>query len=148
MPTPSAKVEMEIVRPGCLLVRCSGGLGWDDRAHLAEAVDRALRETRPVLGVVVDFGAVEFVNSAGIGALFQLNQRLRERGAALACAAAPAAIVRLFHLAGLARISCICDDVESGLQYLAAAAGPPSERIETAPRAAVRRPIGVTGPAA
>lgn len=148
MPTPSAKVEMEQVRSGCLLVRCSGGLGWDDRAQLVEAVDRALREVRPVLGVVVDFSAVEFVNSVGIGALFQLNQRLRERGAYLACACAPAAIVRLFHLAGLSRIACVCDDVESGLQYLAATAGPISERIETAPRPAVRRPVGMTGPVA
>jgi anti-sigma B factor antagonist len=146
MTTPSAKVEMEMVRPGCLLVRCGGGLGWDDRAQLADAVERELRDQRTVQGVVVDFSAVEFVNSAGIGALFQLNQRLRERGAGLACACAPAAIVRLFHLAGLSRIACICDDVESGLQYLAAAGGPLSERIESAPRSAVRRPVGMSGP--
>ena len=146
MSNPSAKVEMEIVRPGCLLVRCSGGLGWDDRAQLTEAVQYQLRDQRAVQGVVIDFSSIEFVNSAGIGALFQLNQSLRERGAALACACAPAAIVRLFHLAGLSRIACICDDVESGLQYLAATAGPLSERVESTPRAAVRRPVGVTGP--
>ena len=73
---------------------------------------------------------VEFVNSAGLGALFQLVQRLRQRGGMLALANVPPNLVRLFRAVGLARVARISDSVESALDLLESSPPGPLRDIE------------------
>ncbi|MGE0479456.1 MAG: STAS domain-containing protein [Phycisphaerae bacterium] len=122
------KFEIQEIRPGCVVLRCSGGLSWEDRAHLAERVDRHFAPLAVVAGAVLDLSAVEFVNSAGVGALFQLAQRLRVKGGRLLLAHAPPRLVRLFRLAGLNRVAPLCDDVATALAELDANSAPSAAR--------------------
>lgn len=127
------KFEIQEIRPGCVVLRCSGGLSWEDRAQLADRVDRHFAPLANVSGAVLDLSAVEFVNSAGVGALFQLAQRLRVKGGRLLLAHTPPRLVRLFRLAGLNRVAPLCDDVATALAELDAgnASATPGPKPET-----------------
>lgn len=118
MQDTSAKLEITELQSNRLLLRCSGGLSWEDRALLADQVERRLAGRTPCGGVVLDFSQVEFVNSAGIGAIFQLANRLRKYEGPLALAAVRPIFLRMFRLAGLERLALLEDSVESALRRL------------------------------
>lgn len=106
-------------KPGCLVLTCDGKLSWEDRESLVGYVEQRLKG---VAGgqVILDFAAVEFVNSAGLGALFQLIQSLQERDGRLWFASVPPSLARLFRMVGLDRLALISDDVPAALRLLAA----------------------------
>ena len=83
-----------------LLLTCSGNIDWEDRATLLSKVREGLAaDIQP--RIVMDFEAVGYVNSAGLGALFQLLEFVREREGKLVFASVPPALVRLFENIGL-----------------------------------------------
>lgn len=99
---------------GCLVLTCHGEASWEDREVLAAGVERHL-ETNPSLrGVVLDLHEVGFVNSAGLGAIFQLVQRLRGRGGQLVLARVQPPVERIFSAVGLDRVAVITEDVARG----------------------------------
>ncbi|MCH8806744.1 MAG: STAS domain-containing protein [Planctomycetes bacterium] len=114
----AVKFEMREAGPGRLVLTATGGLSWEDRELLAASVEEHFAGRDSIQGVVMDLARVEFVNSAGLGALFQLVQRLRQRGGTLALANVPPTLVRLFRAVGLARVARIGDSVESALDLL------------------------------
>lgn len=90
-----------------IVLSCAGGLSWEDREALAGEVDRHL-ECRPALDhVLLDLAAVTFVNSAGLGALFQVVQRVRERGARVSLANVSPTLTRMFNAVGLDRLAAV-----------------------------------------
>lgn len=113
------KFELREISPTCLLLTCAGGLSWEDRDVLANEVAHFL-EPRPALtGVVLDLAAVQFVNSAGLGALFQLIRRVRERGGRVVFANVPPTLLRMFHAVGIDRMAGIGADVKAAVALLA-----------------------------
>ncbi len=112
------KLNIQEAGPGCLVLTCNGGLSWDDRELLAANVEQYLGAQRQITGAVMDMAAVEFVNSAGLGALFQLVDRLRLRGGRVIFARVPPTLVRLFRTVGLERITGLADDVGAALEML------------------------------
>ena len=117
------KFELREAGPGLLVLTARGGLSWEDRELLAASVERQLVGRNELRGVVLDMTDVEFVNSAGLGALFQLVQRLTSRGARLAFANVPAPIHRVFLTVGMDRLTVFGDDVAQALAKLSELAG-------------------------
>jgi anti-anti-sigma factor len=118
------KFELREAGPGCLVLTCHGGLSWEDRELLAASVEQYLTGRDTVHGLVLDMAAVEFVNSAGLGALFQLIQRLRGRGARLAFANVPPTIHRVLMTVGMVRLAAFGRDVPDALALLNPPAAP------------------------
>lgn len=112
------KFELREASPGYLVLTCRGGLSWEDRELLAASVEQYLVGNNSLRGVVLEMSGVEFVNSAGLGALFQLIQRLRGRGGALAFASVPPTIGRLLTTVGMERLAKFGQDVPEALTLL------------------------------
>lgn len=139
MQSMSAKFALREIGPGCLLLTCQGGLSWEDREVLAAGIERFLHGGNPIRGLIADMAGVNFVNSAGLGALFQLVQRMRSRSARLVFVNVPPQIERLFATVGLTRLADIAPDVDTAWQTLPATG---SAAIDVEP---VRQPNPVSG---
>jgi anti-anti-sigma factor len=113
------KFELREINPTCLLLTCAGGLSWEDRDVLANEVEHYLQPRPALTGVVLDLAAVQFVNSAGLGALFQLIRRVRERHGRLVFANVPPTLLRMFAAVGIDRMAGIGTDVKAALALLA-----------------------------
>ena len=124
MHSPGTKFELREINPACLLLTCAGGLSWEDRDVLANEVEHYLQPRPALTGVVLDLAAVQFVNSAGLGALFQLIRRIRERGGQLVFANVPPTLLRMFNAVGIDRITSIATDVNAAMALLAGPATP------------------------
>lgn len=118
------KFEFQDVADGYFLIVCRGELCWEDRATLVPEVERQLQERPTPAGIILDLGAVNFVSSAGVGALFLLIQTARARGLAVAFAQVPTRIVRIFEAVGLDRLALLGPTV---LGACAELAGTPPE---------------------
>lgn len=114
------KFQMRDAGASCLVVGVAGGLSWEDREVLANEVERYMQPRTGLCDVVVDMAAVEFVNSAGLGALFQLYRRVRERRGRLLFANVPALVGRVFNAVGLDRLAGVAPDLRSALAQVGA----------------------------
>lgn len=124
MPSPPLKFELHEADPGLLVLTCRGDLSWEDRELLAASVEKHLAGRTSLRGLVLDMSEVGFVNSAGLGALFQLAQRLRGRGGQLAFANVPPPIRRLFSAVGMEHLAICGEDVPATLALLSKATEP------------------------
>ena len=130
------KFDVNETKPGCLVLTCDGNVSWEDRDTLAGTVEQHLHNLSVVVGVVMEMSRVEYINSAGLGALFQIVQRLRGRGGNLAFAALATPVKRLFHAVGLDRVTTIADNVDDAIAQLEARAGGaqgPTDKVQTDP---------------
>jgi anti-anti-sigma factor len=112
------KFELHEASPGYAVLTCRGGLSWEEREHLAATVEQYLIGRASLRGLVLNLAEVEFVNSAGLGALFQVVQRVRSREGVLAFAAVPPMIHRLLMTVGLGRLARFGRDVAEALDLL------------------------------
>lgn len=119
MHSPGTKFELRQINPACALLTCAGGLSWEDRDVLAHDVEQFLQPRPALTGLVLDLGAVAFVNSAGLGALFQLIRRIRDHGGRLVFTSVPPTLLRMFNAVGIDRIAGIAPDVTAALALLA-----------------------------
>lgn len=120
MPSTTSKFQLREANPTCAVLTCQGSLSWEDRELLAHQVQEYLQHHPNISALVADVGAVDFVNSAGLGALFQLNRRLCGRGGQLLLANVPPQLLRVFRAIGLDRIARVEPDVETAVASLAA----------------------------
>lgn len=118
MPGTSTKFRIQDAGRACAVLACTGGLSWEDRDVLAGQVEQHLREKPEVRHVVLDLNAVPFVNSAGLGALFQLLSRVRQRGGRLAFANVSPVVARMFDAVGLNRLASVSPDVPAAVAEL------------------------------
>ncbi|MGD8452445.1 MAG: STAS domain-containing protein [Phycisphaerae bacterium] len=121
------KFDLHEASPGFVVLTCNGGLSWEDRELLSASVEQYLVGRESIRGLALDMSQVEFVNSAGLGALFQLVQRLRSRGGRLAYAAVPATIRRLLSTVGMERLALFAENIPEALQLLAEQEQPAAE---------------------
>lgn len=137
MRTNVIKFDVQDHGDGCFVLRCNGGLSWEDREMLTASVEDHIAGAARVRGVVLDLSNVEYINSAGLGALFQLVRNLRERSARLAFSNVPHTIGRLFRIVGLDTVSPPHTDVAAALAALKADAPgtPPKSRRRAKPAA-------------
>lgn len=96
---------------------CSGEIGWDAAELLSRRISEAL-EGRPKPQVLMDIEDVDFITSAGIGALLQLRKCVSDRGGRIVIACASPMIAQLFTTVGLDRYMPLAASVEAGRRLL------------------------------
>ena len=79
------------------------------KARLTESIDQGCSH------VVVDLGAVEFMDSSGLGALVSGLRRIKERDGTIRLAGAREPILKVFGITGLDRVFPLFDSVEDAL---------------------------------
>jgi anti-anti-sigma factor len=89
-----------------ILARCAGELSWAERETLAEQVAEHFAPSPPP-AVVLDLRGVTHANSAGVGALFQLVQRIHAADGRLVLTNLSPVLQRLFVTVGLDRVAPI-----------------------------------------
>jgi len=109
------KFDIRQTTPNCAVVKCEGNLSWEDRDALAERIAEYLNGHAEVNGVVLDLGDIGFVNSAGLGALFQLAQALRSRETALVFANVSPVLQRLFRTVGLHHFARVGEELSGAV---------------------------------
>ncbi len=123
-------MSTSVLSSGCLYFRCDSVVSGETLQPLADRLDTLLQETPTTPGVVCDFAAVQYLNSAGLGALFRALRELRGRGTRLVvCGAAPH-VHRLLHAVGFDRVAGVTASVaeaEAQLSRASSAAGAPDQ---------------------
>jgi anti-anti-sigma factor len=103
---------------GMLLLNCAGEIGWD-------GVDVLVRRTGEALDgheqpqVLIDLEAVDFITSAGIGALLQLRKLIADRGGRGVLVGAAPMISQLFATVGLNRHVPVAETMAQARRLLA-----------------------------
>ncbi len=90
------------------LLRVEGELDASTAPVLDEALRRAAAEGATER-IVLDFGKLTFVDSAGLSVLVSAHKRLQRDEAELVVSAPSAAVRRLFDIAGLDRVLTITE---------------------------------------
>ncbi|MDA0637596.1 STAS domain-containing protein [Nonomuraea sp. MCN248] len=94
------------VREGVVTVAVAGELDLASRellrAHLFELMDAVARPGR----IVLELGALTFIDAAGLGALVAVHERARQREALLTLTGVPPMTARLIRITGLDRHFC------------------------------------------
>ena len=106
------KFQIREVDSTSLVLTCHGGLSWEDRELLAGEVQRYLEPRSSITGLVLDMAKVEFVNSAGLGAIFSLRKHAQSGGSKLVLARPSPAIRRLLETVNVQALMPIADDLD------------------------------------
>jgi anti-sigma B factor antagonist len=102
---------------GVVVASLRGEIDLSNAGELAETIGRRL--TNDVLALVLDLTAVEYVDSAGIHVIYDLHDRLRNRGQDLRVVIAPDALIaEALRLADVPRAIGAADSVEAALASL------------------------------
>ncbi|NRG42572.1 anti-sigma factor antagonist [Rathayibacter sp. VKM Ac-2804] len=92
----------EKIDPDIAVVTASGKLNMVAAPQLRETVRRAIEESSP--RIVVDLGAVDFLDSSGLGALVACLKTARQAGGDLRIAAPSAQVMMVLQLSNLDRV--------------------------------------------
>jgi anti-sigma B factor antagonist len=102
--------------PGVVEVRITGFLD----AHTVVSFEKTMEELleRQYNRVVMDLGGLNYISSAGIGALMVLLQQLRRRQGEMVILQPSTKVFKILDLLGFTKIFHIAQDRESALQTL------------------------------
>lgn len=118
------KFGLSEATPGYHVLTCRGGLSWDERETLIATVNQYFQGRENPRGLVVDMTDVDFMNSAGVGALFRLAQRFRTSGGKLAFANLSPTFSRLLTTVGMDRMATLGTSIDETLKTLEQAGEP------------------------
>ena len=94
-----------------------GEIDMSNAGELGEAIGRGL--TNDALALVLDLTAVEYVDSAGVHVIYDLQERLRNRGQGIRVVIAPGALIaEALRLADVPRAVGVAESVEAALASL------------------------------
>ena len=94
-----------------------GEIDLSNAGELGEAIGRRL--TNEALALVLDLTAVEYLDSAGIHVIYDLHQRLRDRGQDIRVVIAPGAVIaEALRLADVPRAVGAAETVGAALTSL------------------------------
>jgi len=100
---------LQFIRDGQrLMVRLAGELDHFCAQTVRRELD-ALLADQTVKQMVLDFTALQFMDSSGIGVLLGRYRLLRERGGELAVIHMNSHVGRIFHMSGLGRVIPVLD---------------------------------------
>lgn len=106
-----AAMTIQEEAPGRFVIACTDQLGWQARVDLVEELQKAA-DGKSLSAIILDLDKVEFVNSAGLGAIFTLRKYAQQAGAQLIIARAPATILRLFRTVNLPALVPLANSLE------------------------------------
>jgi anti-anti-sigma factor len=107
------------VHEGVIAVKVSGEIDMSNVAELRKAILEAT--PNEALGCVLDFTALDYIDSAGIHLLYRLGDNLRSRGQTLRVVIPPGSPASdALRLAGVKRHVDIVAELDEGLRAVAA----------------------------
>lgn len=110
-------------REGIVIARVTGEIDMSNATDLHTAIAEAT--PNDALGVVLDLSEVHYIDSAGIHLLYRLGEALRDRGQTLRIVIPPdSAASDALRLAGVTRHVDVVEQLDEGVQAVAAAARP------------------------
>ena len=83
-----------------ILIRAQGEVDLSNAARLQETIDSAFKE-KPARPIVVDLGALEFIDSTGLSVLVEATRRSRENGNRFRVRGATGQVRRVLEIAGV-----------------------------------------------
>ena len=95
------------IESGRAVLRVGGELDAATAGMLGDAIRSASGES--TTEVVIDFGALEFIDSSGLSVLVAAHKRLGKAGAGLRIQGASPAVTRVFAIAGLDQVLTITE---------------------------------------
>ena len=96
---------------GVYLMRCGGNTEWRNPVDLVAAFD-PVAGGRPLRGLILDLHGIQYINSAGLGAIFALRKYLAQGGGALVIARPSASIIRLLNTINLPTLIPVTESLE------------------------------------
>ncbi|MBQ8964988.1 MAG: anti-sigma factor antagonist [Ruminococcus sp.] len=94
-----------------VLAQLSGDLDHHSARLMRLEIDRAIADARP-RRLIIDFSAVTFMDSSGIGLIMGRYKLMHEQGGEVIVARPPAYIKKVLRLAGVDRLAPITDSLE------------------------------------
>ena len=120
------------IRDQAVVARVTGEVDLSNATQLCDAIGAATPNT--ALGVILDFGAVDYLDSAGIHLIYRLRENLRARGQTLMLAIpAQSPVQDSLRLAGVTQHLPIASSVDEALVAFA-----PAEAAQEVPDASDR----------
>lgn len=92
-------VHVDDLRPDLVLISLDGAVDAASASQVKSALEPFA--TRPSVIVVLDFEALSFIDSAGLGTLIAVQRRLREVGGELRLTRVPSHVQRLLQITAL-----------------------------------------------
>jgi anti-sigma B factor antagonist len=130
-----ADVQFDI-RDQAVVARVTGEVDLSNATHICDAIGEATPNT--ALGVVLDLGAVDYLDSAGIHLIYRLRENLRARGQQLMLAiAAESPVQDSLRLAGVTQnlpIASSADEALAGFAPAESGQGPPDASDRDTPQ--------------
>lgn len=105
----------------CYLVTCPDQMEWRARIDLISAVKEATAD-EPLRGLILDLGKVDYINSAGLGAIFILRKYARELGAEIVMVRPNRRVKRLLETINLPKLIFVAGDLDEARARLQTAA--------------------------
>ncbi len=103
---------------GLNVLACHGCVTTAQRESLLESVNNYLVARPQIRGLVVDLADVTNVDSAGVGALFQITTAVRAHGGATVLAHPSRPLHHLLDAVGLTRLASVAETVDDGVEAL------------------------------
>jgi anti-sigma B factor antagonist len=114
--SPLADLEFDTLE-GVVVARLEGEIDMSNASELGAAI--TARMPSDARGLVLDLGAVGYVDSAGILVLFELSERLRRRGQQIRVAlAADSPVATALEYAGVRRMLGVAATVHEAIEDL------------------------------
>lgn len=108
-------MNIEVIEQGDVRVlRCDGSLDADTVAAFKKVAYEMVNQG--CARFVVDFGALGFIDSMGLGVLISLLRRVRQRGGDVKVAALTDEVKTIFEITRLHRLFDVCTDEESAMR--------------------------------
>ena len=113
---------------GSPVARIRGEVDMSNVGELSNALQNAVAQTAP--GLVIDFSATDYLDTAGLHFIFDLGKRLRDRGQRLYLVVPPGSpVATLLDIVNVDTLAPRCETLEQALERLRAHAAdvPPSQ---------------------
>lgn len=111
-----AEVELE-ERDGIPVARIRGEIDMSNVAELGATLQDAVQQSAP--GLVIDFSATGYLDSAGLHFIFDLGKRLRDRGQRLFLAvSADTPVATVLEIVNVDALAPRCPTLEDALERL------------------------------
>ena len=115
--------RVESCAEGRFILRCPAEMAWRARTELVEALVASAGHVAPA-EVILDLKGVEFLNSAGIGALFSVRRHVTDRGGQVVLCNAKPTVVRLLSTVNVPAVIPIVSDLDEAHAFFNRTGGP------------------------
>ncbi len=109
-------IDVVVQDAGAVLMKLSGNLDAESSPVSLPTILDALDQAQT--GAVMDFAAVRFISSAGLGVLIEAQRRAQAAAKQLALVHLPPQLYKIFKVAKLDQVFRLCQDENDALQAL------------------------------